>query len=68
MGSLLKYIILGLLIYLVLRWLWGRRQEPGRSAPPENKNSKTQPYKEADVVEAKFTELPPEKETKAPPQ
>jgi lipopolysaccharide export system protein LptC len=68
MGALLKYIILGLLIYLVLRWLWGKRQEPGRSAPPNEKNSRTRPYKEGDIVEAKFTELPPEDETKAPRQ
>lgn len=66
MGSLLKYIILGLLIYLVLRWLWGRRQEPGRSAPTDDKTSPSRPYKEGDVVEAKFTELPPENDSKAP--
>ncbi len=68
MGALLKYIILGLLIYLVLRWLWGRRQEPGGSGPPDNEDSRPRPYKEGDVVEAKFTELPPEDDSKAPHQ
>jgi len=67
MGALLKLFILGLLIYLVLRWLWRQAQEPNRSAAPKSEKSQPRPYQEGDVVDANFTELPPEKNSKASP-
>ena len=67
MGTLLKLFIFGVLIYLVLRWLWWQAQEPNRPAAPKSEKPQPQPYREGDVVDAKFTELPPENNSKASP-
>jgi len=67
MGALLKLFIFGLLIYLVLRWLWRQAQEPNRSAAPKSEKPRPQPYQEGDVEDANFTELPSEKNSKISP-
>jgi len=67
MGSLLKLFIFGLLIYLVLRWLWRQAQEPSKPSTPKSEKTQPKPFQEGDVVDAKFTDLPPEKNSKASP-
>lgn len=58
MGALLRFLIFVLLIYLVLRWLrsWWHEDKPtSRQKPPPPR-----PYSDKDVLDAKFTELPPD--------
>ena len=67
MGSLLKLFIFGLLIYLVLRWLWRQAQEPNRPAATKSEKAPPKPFQDGDVVDAKFTDLPPEENSKSSP-
>jgi hypothetical protein len=63
MGALLRFIILVLLVFLILRWLKSLLQPPPKPRLGDPEPPEPRPYRNGDVVDAKFTEIPPDKPT-----
>jgi len=65
MGGLLRFIIFALLVYLILRWLRSFWREDRKPRVQEKPQPEPRPYQDKDVVDVKFSELPPEEADKS---